>query len=143
MAGIACPPWRGRDGRAGAMSLDVYLEGPSETKQCRCQDCGNEHTREYREEFFSANITHNLAPMARAAGIYEHLWRPEEIGITRAQQLIEPLETGLSWMKADSAKFEAFNSPNGWGLYKHFVPWVEKYLAACKGYPEAEVRVSR
>lgn len=35
------------------------------------------------------------------------------------------------------------NSPNGWGTYKYFVPWLEKYLAACKEYPDAVVEVSR
>ena len=40
---------------------------------------------------YSANITHNLTKMADEAGIYECLWRPEEIGITKAGQLIEPL----------------------------------------------------
>ena len=36
------------------------------------------------EGAYSANITHNLGKMAEEAGIYKHLWRPEEIGITKA-----------------------------------------------------------
>jgi len=32
---------------------------------------------------------------------------------------------------------------NGWGLYEDFVPWIERYLAACEEYPEAIIRVSR
>ena len=106
------------------MSLDIYL---TEVRQTIVYD---------------ANITHNLGRMADEAGIYKHLWRPEEIGITKAEQLIEPLEAGLLLLKADPAQFEAFNSPNGWGLYKHFVPFVEGYLAACREHPDADVSVS-
>jgi hypothetical protein len=94
-------------------------------------------------EVYSANITHNLSKMADAAGIYECLWRPEEVGITKASQLIEPLTKGLEFLKSDPDRFEKFNSPNGWGLYNNFVPWVERYLEACTEYPDAKVSVSR
>lgn len=96
-----------------------------------------------RAEVYDANITHNLTGMADAAGIYKHLWRPEEIGITKAEQLIEPLREGLAKLEADPEKYEAFNSPNGWGMYKHFVPFVRNYLAACEANPDAEISVSR
>jgi hypothetical protein len=36
---------------------------------------------------YDANITHNLGAMAKAAGIYMHLWRPDEIGIKTASEL--------------------------------------------------------
>ena len=107
------------------MSLDVYLNAVRPT------------------EVYSANITHNLGSMAREAGIYEALWRPEEIGITTAAQLIGPLTVGLALLKADPPRFEALNSPNGWGLYEHFVPFVERYLEACKENPDAAVSVWR
>lgn len=94
-------------------------------------------------EVFTSNITHNLGNMAEAAGIYKHLWRPEEIGITKAEQLIQPLKDGLAKMKANREEFEKHNPPNGWGLYENFVPWIEEYLAACEAYPDAEVSVSR
>jgi hypothetical protein len=92
---------------------------------------------------YSANITHNLSRMAGAAGIYEHLWRPEEIGVTHAAQLIEPLAAGLELLRSDPPRFQAFNSPNGWGLYENFVPFVERYLDACRCYPTASVHASR
>jgi hypothetical protein len=107
------------------MSLDVYL------------------VRTQPTDVYEANITHNLGKMAEEAGIYQHLWRPEELGITKAAELIEPLQQGLRLLKSDPARFEAFNSPNGWGLYKHFVPFVENYMRACKEYPDAEIRISR
>ncbi len=94
-------------------------------------------------EVYWANITHNLGRMADEAGIYECLWRPNEHGITKARQLIEPLRAGLDKLKADRKGFERFNSPNRWGMYEHFVQFVEKYLAACEENPDAEVGVSR
>lgn len=114
------------------MSLDVYL---TETACKHCNRGG--------DQIYWANITHNLGRMADEAGIYQHLWRPDEIGITKAQQLIEPLRAGLALMKADPPRFEKHNATNGWGLYEHFVPFVEKYLAACEENPEADVAVSR
>lgn len=107
------------------MSLDVYLEVVKPTK------------------VYSANITHNLNKMAQAAGIYEALWHPEEIGITKAHQLIVPLTEGLARLRADSAKYRAFNPPNGWGSYEGLVEFVEAYLNACGREPDADVRVCR
>ena len=75
--------------------------------------------------------------MADEAGIYMELWRPDEIGITRAKELIEPLTNGLELLKSDPSRFEVFNAPNGWGMYEHFVPFVEKYLNACIENPNA------
>lgn len=107
------------------MSLDVTL---TEVMPC---------------EVFSANITHNLGAMATEAGIYTHLWHPDELGITKARDLIGPLAIGLAKMRADPERFKKLNSPNGWGLYENFVPWIQEYLNACIDHPDAEIRVSR
>lgn len=107
------------------MSLDIRLE------------------RVQLTEIYSSNITHNLGEMAKAAGIYKHLWRPEELSIKTAAELIKPLEKGLAKLKKNPEKFEKYNAPNGWGMYKHFVPFVEEYIEACKNYPDAIVSVSR
>lgn len=92
---------------------------------------------------YDANITHNLGKMADEAGIYECLWRPDEIGITTAAELIEPLRAGLHKLVERPSHFEQFDSPNGWGLYIHFVPFVSRYFEACVNNPSALVRVSR
>jgi len=94
-------------------------------------------------EVYSSNITHNLGKMAREAGIYEHLWRPEEIGITKAEQLIKPLEEGLALLQREPDHFKQFDAPNGWGRYEHFVPFVQQYLDACRENPDADISVSR
>lgn len=121
------------------MSLDIYLYGPPEDQEC--SECG--HVRPVQSPLFEANITHNLGRMATEAGIYEHVWRPEEIGINHARELTEPLRSGIERMKADPARFRRFDSSNGWGLYEHFLPFLERYLEACENYPDAEVRASR
>jgi hypothetical protein len=121
------------------MSLDVYLHIEKGTEDC--PHCAQPYAA--GETVFDANITHNLSKMASEAGIYEALWRPDEVGIMKAAQLIAPLAEGLAKMKADREHFEKFNSPNGWGMYENFVPWVERYLKACTEYPEAYVTVSR
>ncbi len=92
---------------------------------------------------FSANITHNLNTMAEAAGIYQHLWRPDELGITLARELIAPLREGLAQLIADPTTYEKHNPPNGWGSYDGLCRFVRNYLAACEEYPDAKVSVSR
>jgi hypothetical protein len=95
------------------------------------------------DEVYHANITHNLGAMAAAAGLYQVLWRPEELGLTQAQQLIEPLRAGLRRLAEDPAPYEAVAPANGWGTYAQLVAFVTAYLAACVRFPAAEVRVWR
>ena len=109
------------------MSLDVSLEVPVTGMQ----------------EVYADNITHNLGEMAKAAGIYEHLWRPDGLNITVASELIAPLEVGLAALKYYPERFKELNPPNGWGSYEGLVAFVEEYLNACKANPEAKVSVSR
>ncbi len=95
------------------------------------------------EYVYERNITHNLNQMADAAGIYAAMWRPDEFGLSKARQLIEPLREGLAKLKADPDHFKQFNPPNGWGDYAGLVDFVEDYLRACEQYPDADVSVSR
>ena len=125
------------------MSLDVYLEGDEITERCMCPNCFDEHEHKYREDLYSANITHNLAHMAAEGGFYKSLWRPEEVGIEKAEQLIPILQKAVDDMRAEPERFKAHNVSNGWGLYRHFLPWVQAYLDACRLYPEAMIRISR
>ena len=104
-------------------------------------------------KFFSANTTHNLTKMASAAKLYNVIWRPyklfglsDEDEYTRtihAGELIDELQSGFDTLASDEEKFSKYNAENGWGSYKNFLPWVEKYLNACIKYPKAIVDVSR
>lgn len=110
------------------MSLDFYL-------QYKCD--GEEIT------VFDTNITHNLTNMADKSGIYEALWRPEKIKAEKSKDIITLLEKGLADLKKRPTYFKKFDSENGWGLYEHFVPFVEEVLKACKKYPNSKICVSR
>ena len=114
-----------------AMSLDVYL-CPN-----KCPHCGRS------DEGFSANITHNLGRMASSAGLYEYVWRPEEVEITKAGELIHALRVGITCMENNPEVFKKLDDPNGWGTYEQFLPWLKKYLNACTQFPEAEILISR
>lgn len=92
---------------------------------------------------FDGNITHNLAEMAGAAGIYKHLWRPEELGIWQASDLIIPLSEGLERLKAEPDKFKEMNPDNGWGDYEGLVRFVAEYIEACRKFPHASIETSR
>lgn len=139
------------------MSLDVSLY----RKRQVSYDEGKTWEEE-NEMVYDANITHNLGKMSAQAGIYEALWRPyqlkadyvpnddhhadyeyEQSVTTTASEIIPLLEKGLADLQARPEYFKTFDSPNGWGIYDHFVPFVEKYLEACKEYPDALVSVDR
>lgn len=113
------------------MSLDVYLT----------QRGGTASPRD--GIFIRRNITHNLGKMASEAGIYAALWRPDENNIERAWQLVEPLSAGLAKLEMNPTGFKLLNPKNGWGDYDGLVDFVRSYLAACKEFPDAHVRVSR
>ena len=150
------------------MSLDVYLSTPKPASPIREQatallaliESGQRTEHEPIDDaeidlaealrtyvaptrVYDANITHNLGEMAAAAGIYKYLWRPEELGITTARQLIEPLRAGLELLESDPARFKAYNPENGWGSYDGLVRFVREYLEACEAAPDASVRVWR
>ena len=139
------------------MSLDVTLY-----RNYHVTYDGGKTLEPQREFLYSSNITHNLNRMADEAGLYEALWRPymlkteidfgddysaeykfEEENPSKAHELIAVIEKGLADLKAKPKHYEKFNSSNGWGMYEHFVPFVEKYLEALKEFPDADVEISR
>jgi hypothetical protein len=140
------------------MSLDVMLY-----KNYHISYDGGKTLEPKQEEVYSANITHNLGKMAEEAEIYEALWRPHKLKkgynvpendhhaeyeyecstTTLSNEIIPIIEKGLIDLKSRPKHFKKFNSPNGWGMYDNFVPFVENYLNALKEYPEAEVIISR
>jgi hypothetical protein len=96
-----------------------------------------------KTDVFDWNITHNLTKMADEAGIYMYLWNPEKVGITKAEQLIEPLTKGLQLLKSDPRRFNRLNPDNGWGTYEGLVEFIESYLLACIENPDAEIYIHK
>lgn len=112
-------------GRLETMSLDVHLE----------DDNG--------KDLYERNITHNLNKMAEAAGVYQCLWRPEEIGITQAHQLIEPISRGIAFLAFYRPVCDTYAPSNGWGSWERLYDFCCDYLKACSLNPTATIRVSR
>ena len=107
------------------MSLDVYLL--DEDGEC----------------VYSRNITHNLNTIADRAGCYKSLWRPEEIGATRGNDIEPQLRQSLKLLRSEPLFFAEFNPSNGWGDYDGLIEFIDSYHKACKRYPEATIEVSR
>lgn len=106
------------------MSLDIYF---SEVK---------------RINIASHNITHNLVPMAKALGVYNHLWHPERIGIKKASELITRLEEALYDLQKSPEVYKKLNPDNGWGSYDVFVDFLYDVIRTCKENPESEINTS-
>jgi hypothetical protein len=87
-----------------------------------------------------ANITHNVAPMWRAAGVYKSLYRSEG---KRAGELVETLEKGIEDMTANPDKYKALNPANGWGNYEGALDFLREFAKACKDNPLGIVGLSR
>lgn len=107
------------------MSLDVYLEDEN----------GN--------DLYSRGITHNLNKMASTADLYQCLWRPEELGITTAHQLIEPISKGIAFLATYRQLCEQDNPLNGWGDWESLYDFCCDYLKACTEHPLTIIRISR
>jgi hypothetical protein len=116
------------------MSLDIYLESPP------CEHCGRGD-----DTVWQYNVTHNLARMADAAGLYQVMWRPEEIGVVTAADALPHLRAGWDRLTANDNvdAMLALSPTNGWGTYDGLCRAVSAYIGACVDYPHALVRVSR
>ena len=139
------------------MSLNVMLFRDKWTSN----DDGKTHTKE-NEVLFNSNITHDLNEMADRAGFYDACWRPyrlhknyietnntkEEAEFERsvkmtADDILATLEIGFNNLKLKPDYFKLFDSTNGNGVYDDLVSWTEKYLNACREYPDATIKVVR
>jgi hypothetical protein len=96
-------------------------------------------------EVYDSNITHNLSKMARevSENFYKALWRPEEINITQAFQLVPILSDGLKLLLCCPEKYKEYNPDNGWGSYNGLCDFVYNYIKACNEHPDANVKAWR
>jgi hypothetical protein len=99
-------------------------------------------TKSQPTEVFERGITHNLVPMAKEANLYNALWRGNEIA-NCAEDLISPLTEGLAKLKSNPEYFKQYNPSNGWGTYEDLIEYTEKYLQACKRFPDAIINIWR
>ena len=95
-----------------------------------------------RVDIHSSSLTHNLAPMAKAAGLYAPLWRPEECGIISAEQLADAIRPGYIELRDNRDKYAKLDAKDGWGDYDGLVSFTESLLCKCENNPGADVTVS-
>lgn len=93
-----------------------------------------------KEYLVDMNITHNLTPMWKKAGIYDALYNSEH---REAKDVLPVLMDGLADMIANPKEYSKLNSPNGWGLYENAVPWLSELIIGFKNNPEGVIEVSR
>jgi hypothetical protein len=127
--------------REGGMTKEISAEEWNERYPDRepiTLACYEEETN----EVFHSNITHNLGQMARMAGVYNCLWRPNESEFYKAAEIIVHLEDGIKFMEDDPKFYKQFDSENGWGTYEQFLHWVKDVLQACKENLNANIEVS-
>lgn len=113
------------------MSLDIYLG--------RYIEYGGPDGRTWHEAY-QANITHNLIPMWKLAGVYGALY--ESHG-RLARDILPALEFGLLFMATHPDECRKLDAPNGWGKYDDARPWLRELAEACRRYPLADIRISR
>lgn len=106
------------------MSLDIYLI-------------------EYGESMWSANMTHNLNKIAIEAGVYECLWRPDEIGVKYARDNISNLRFALGIFYSKYDELKKLNPSNGWGDIDGLIEVAQEFLKACMEYPNAIIECDR
>lgn len=111
------------------MSLDISLIATDKD--------GNEF------DVWDTNITHNLTEMADAANLYKVMWRPQEIGVSKASEAIPFLLDGIEKLINNRESLEELNPSNGWGSYEGLLNCTTEYLYVCKKHPSARIEVSR
>jgi len=90
----------------------------------------------------SFNITHNLNKMAMEVGMYEAMWRPEELNYNKII-IKEKLKNGIMQLLDNPVKFKKMNPENGWGTYEGLLKVATGYLEALNEHPECEIRADR
>lgn len=91
-------------------------------------------------EVFDTNMTHNVTPMWRKAGVYDALYNSER---HLAGEFIDVLIAGVADMEANADEYRALNAQNEWGTYGQALPWLREVLAAFERYPDGKIRISK
>lgn len=82
---------------------------------------------------FDATISKEFEAVAEEAGIAEHLYEPDVIGMKTAEQLSDSLaNAGMKLLDQDPTPHR-----------QHFAGWLGKYLKACTEFPAARIEVTR
>lgn len=118
------------------MSYDVSLHGEWTEEPCVCPCCDNQHVARTRVCLWSGNMTSNVAPMWRNAGI-----DLKTFDNARADDMIPKLRIAIAEMEAKPFTFAAMNPENGWGDNNGALRFLREILAACEESPNATIMV--
>lgn len=91
-------------------------------------------------EVWSYSMSDGLKPMAEAAGLYQVIWNPHELGFTHACQCIPALTSGVVALALDRMEFEEFNHRKDLYTYDDLLRFAQYFLNACRTWPMASVR---
>lgn len=110
--------------------------------------------KEGKDDFWSANITHNMGNMAsfipvildfnRRLTLYDYVWRPEKIKKkVDTTVMVKALTVGIVLMIKNRKELLKYNPENGWGSYDSFLAWLIEYKNACEDHPGCDIEISR
>ena len=86
-----------------------------------------------------ANITSNLVPMWKKAGIYDALYNSAG---KRAKDVLPTLRQGMTHMMTHKDEYLPLNPPNGWGDYPSAVQWLRNVCNMFERNPNATITIS-
>lgn len=99
---------------------------------------------------FDINITHNLNNMAKALGVYEILWRPEELaekaGVDKiyVKNFIKPINEAIEELTSNIDYYqEKYGPENGWGSAEVLLEDLRKIRQAIEDNPNGYFEASR
>jgi len=84
-------------------------------------------------QVFDRSIMIESKTVASLAEIYDPIFCPEKLNISKASQLINPLTIALFKIKSDPDYYKPFYA------YEDFLSFLEEYLKACIKYPDANI----
>lgn len=94
-------------------------------------------TPEYQASVYDSNMTSNVAPMWRKAGV-----DLQDLEGMLAGAAIYLLNKAIRNMQAKPEIYKAMNPKNGWGDYDGCLEFLISIQKACATFPLAQVRVS-
>lgn len=90
----------------------------------------------------SLNITNNLIDFAIALNCYECIWKPKNLNIITAYQLLPHLYEAYYNVIKYGDIYLSLLPKNGWGTKEQFLNFIDQYIEACITYPNTLIETS-
>lgn len=86
---------------------------------------------------FTHKVSMELLELACHSGLYDAVWRPDNIGATIAEHIIAPLTEGLIELTSNPQLYMLY-APSS-DMYRTFLKHISLYLKACMANPNAKI----